>query len=106
MAKILYPAARDRLLGAIADNGLRSCVMLSGDTHTAFVSDLNGDFEDERWPVVAAELCGASITSPGRSQSATARIARENAHILHGDTSIAATSCCASRVRAAWRDSG
>jgi alkaline phosphatase D len=81
-----YPAARDRLLGAIADNGLRGCVVLSGDAHTAFVSDLKRDFEDERSPVVAAELCGTSITSPGRSQSATARIVRESPHILHGDS--------------------
>ena len=28
-----YPAARDRLLAAIDDNGLRSCVVLSGDEH-------------------------------------------------------------------------
>ena len=59
-----YPDARDRLLGAIADNRLRSCVVLSGDAHTAFVCDLKRTFDDDAAPVIAAEFCGTSITSP------------------------------------------
>jgi alkaline phosphatase D len=81
-----YPAARDRLLGAIADNGLRSCVVLSGDAHTAFVCDLKRDFDDERAPPIATELCGTSITTRGRAQSATDAIVRENPHIHYGDS--------------------
>ena len=81
-----YPDARDRLLGAIADNGLRSCVVLSGDAHTAFVCDLKRTFDDEAAPVVAAEFCGTSITSAGRPQSRTDAIVRDNPHILYGDS--------------------
>ena len=81
-----YPDARDRLLGAIADNRLRSTVVLSGDAHTAFVCDLKRDFDDDQAPVIAAEFCGTSITSRGRAQSATDAIVRENPHILHGDS--------------------
>ena len=78
-----YPAARDRLLGAIADNGLRSCVVLSGDAHTRFVCDLKRDFDDEQAPPIATELCGTSITSRGRAQSTTdASRAREPPHPL------------------------
>ena len=81
-----YPDARDRLLGAISDHGLRRCVVLSGDAHTAFVCDLKRDFDDDQAPVIAAEFCGTSITSRGRAQSATDAIVRENPHILHGDS--------------------
>ena len=81
-----YPDARDRLLGAIADNQLRSSVVLSGDAHTAFVCDLKRTFDDDQAPVIAAEFCGTSIISRGRAQSATDAIVRENPHMLHGDS--------------------
>ena len=81
-----YPAARDRLLEAIVDNGLRSCVVLSGDEHSAYVSDLKRDFDDEQAPPIATEFCGTSITTSGRAQSATDRIVRENPHIVYGDS--------------------
>jgi alkaline phosphatase D len=82
-----YPDARDRLLGAVADNGLRSCIVLSGDAHTAFVSDLKRDFDADQSPVVAAEFCGTSISSGGRPQSRTDAIVQENPHILYGESS-------------------
>ena len=81
-----YPAARDRLLGAISDNGLRSCVVLSGDAHTGYVCDLKRDFDDQQAPPIATELCGTSITTRGRAQSATDRIVRQNPHIHYGDS--------------------
>jgi alkaline phosphatase D len=81
-----YPAARDRLLGAIADNGLRSCVVLSGDAHVGFVCDLKRDFDEQGAPPIATELCGTSTTTRGRAQSATDAIVRENPHNLHGDS--------------------
>jgi alkaline phosphatase D len=81
-----YPAARDRMFAAIADNGLRSCVVLSGDAHTAHVCDLKRDFDDDQAPVIAAEFCGTSITTRGRAQSATDAILRDNPHILYGDS--------------------
>ena len=81
-----YPDARNRLLDAIAGNGLRSCLVLSGDAHTAFVCDLKRDFDDEQAAVIAAEFCGTSITSPGRAQTRTDAIVRDNRHILYGDS--------------------
>ena len=68
-----YPDARNRLLDAIAGNGLRSCLVLSGDAHTAFVCDLKRDFDDDQAAVIAAEFCGTSITSPGRAQTEPTR---------------------------------
>jgi alkaline phosphatase D len=81
-----YPAARERLLRAVAEGGLRSCVVLSGDEHCAFVADLKLDFDDEQAPPVATELCCTSMTSAGRTQSATDAIVRDNPHIVHGDS--------------------
>ena len=43
-------------------------------------------FDDEQAPVIAAEFCGTSITSPGRAQSGTDAIVRDNPHILYGDS--------------------
>ena len=81
-----YPAARNRLLRAIADNGLRSCVVLSGDAHAAHVSDLKRNFANQQSPTVATELCGTSLTSRGRAQSATEEILRANPHMHYGDS--------------------
>jgi len=81
-----YPRARDRLLGATADHGLRSCIVLSGDAHTAFACNLKRDFDDDRAPVIATEFCCTSITSRGRGQPATDAIVRNNPHILYGDS--------------------
>jgi alkaline phosphatase D len=80
-----YPAARERLLDAVTEHGLRSCVVLSGDAHVAFVCDLKRDFDDEQVAPIATELCCTSITSRGPAQSATDAIVRQNPHILYGD---------------------
>jgi alkaline phosphatase D len=81
-----YPAARRRLLSAIADSGARSCIVLAGDAHCCMVSDLRLNFARRREPVVATELCGPSITSPGRPQRRTEAIMRANPHMLFGDS--------------------
>jgi alkaline phosphatase D len=80
-----YPLARDRLLRLIDDNQLRSCVVLSGDTHANYVCDLLTDFDDPQSDPVATELCGTSVTSPGGSQAHVEAVMRDNPHILFGD---------------------
>ena len=79
-------ASLRRASSGVAGNGLRSCLVLSGDAHTAFVCDLKRDFDDEQAAVIAAEFCGTSITSPGRAQTRTDAIVRDNRHILYGDS--------------------
>ena len=81
-----YPVPRRALLRFLRDNAIRSCVVASGDTHVNFVSDLKIDFDDEDEAPVATELCGTSITSQGRPQSAVEAILRDNPHIKHGDS--------------------
>jgi alkaline phosphatase D len=81
-----YPVPRHALMRFLRENEVRSCVVLSGDTHASFVADLKLDFDDDRAEPVAAELCGTSVTSPGRAQSAVEAILRDNPHIKHGDS--------------------
>jgi alkaline phosphatase D len=81
-----YPAARRRLLRLIADAGLRSCVFVSGDAHTMFVSDLMLDFDAPDTPPVATEFCGSSLTSRGPAQQRTDTVVRQNPHIHFGDS--------------------
>ena len=83
-----YPAARDRLFDAITSNGLRSCVVLSGDAHTAFVCDLKRDFSDQLAPPIATEFCATSITTRGRPQNQVDAILRDNPHIHFGDSTF------------------
>jgi alkaline phosphatase D len=81
-----YPVPRRALMRFLRDNGVRSCVIVGGDTHAYFVADLKLDFDDDRAEPVASELCGTSVTSPGRPQSAVEAILRDNPHIKHGDS--------------------
>ena len=60
-----YPAARDRLLGAVAQRAPNRTVVLTGDIHSHWVSELKSSFADPRAPTVAAELVGSSIASGG-----------------------------------------
>jgi alkaline phosphatase D len=81
-----YPVPRRALLRFLRDTGLRSCVVLSGDTHVNFVGDLMLDFDDEGSEPVATELCGTSVTTRARPQREVNAILRDNPHIKHGDS--------------------
>ena len=81
-----YPAARNRLFDAITTNELRSCVVLSGDAHAAFVCDLKPNFDDPLSPPITTEFCATSITSRGRPQDEIDTILRDNPHIHFGDS--------------------
>jgi alkaline phosphatase D len=76
-----YPAARRRLLRAIDQAKARSSVVLSGDAHRCVVSDLKVDFSRPQSPIVATELCGPSLTSPGAPARQTAGLPLANPHI-------------------------
>ena len=60
-----YPAARDRLLGAIATHAPNRSVVLTGDIHTQWANELHAGFSRPDRPVVAAEFVATSITSGG-----------------------------------------
>lgn len=81
-----YPAARERLLQAIATRAPNRTVVLTGDIHSNWVNELRTDFRRPERPGIAAEFVGTSITSGGdgsdTSSMATEARRAENPHIL------------------------
>ncbi|MFI5952327.1 alkaline phosphatase D family protein [Cryptosporangium sp. NPDC051539] len=65
-----YRAQRRRLLEFLATGAVANPVVLTGDQHATWVSDLRPDFGDVSSPVVAAEFVGTSITSGGDADPA------------------------------------
>jgi alkaline phosphatase D len=86
-----YPAARDRLLEAVAQGAPNRTVVLTGDIHSSWVNELRSGFAARPpasrapAPVVAAEFVGTSISSGGdgaeRSSYVTDERLAENPHI-------------------------
>ena len=62
-----YPLARQRLLHAVVERAVRNPMVLTGDWHATFVSDLKLEFKDVAAPVVATELVTPSLSSNGDS---------------------------------------
>jgi alkaline phosphatase D len=77
-----YPAARKRALAAWGMK--KNVVTLGGDVHASYVSELLADFDNPSSPVLATEIVGTSISSPGWSQAVTERVLRNNPHIKFG----------------------
>ena len=80
-----YPAARARLLGAVAKHQPSNPLVLSGDVHCTWIADLKPDFDDPKSPVIATEFCGPSITSQGPSQKQVQEGLDENPHLRYGN---------------------
>jgi alkaline phosphatase D len=76
-----YPAARARLLQAIAERRPANPLVIGGDVHFNCVADLKVDFDDPSAPVVATEFCGTSITSQGPAQARLDVLRPENPHV-------------------------
>ena len=60
-----YPADRDRLLTFLHERRPSNPIVLTGDLHTNWVSDLKLDFERPASPTVGTEFAGTSISSSG-----------------------------------------
>ncbi|MBM3392534.1 MAG: alkaline phosphatase [Betaproteobacteria bacterium] len=76
-----YPAARSRLLQAVAERRPANPLVIGGDIHFNCVADLKIDFDNEQSPVVATEFCTTSITSQGPLQSRLDVLRAENPHV-------------------------
>jgi alkaline phosphatase D len=79
-----YPAARNRLLGTVAQRQLNGVVVLGGDVHSNYVADLKADYDDPAGAVIATEFCGTSITSLGLEQARVEAARAFNPHIRYG----------------------
>jgi alkaline phosphatase D len=79
-----YPAARDRMLNAVATHAPNRTVVITGDIHSNWVNELHDGFSRPDKRVVAAEFVGTSISSGGDGSDvnrATGPVGAENPHV-------------------------
>jgi alkaline phosphatase D len=75
-----YAAERQRILAHVRDRRVANPVVISGDVHSYWVTDLKVDFT-ETAPVVATEFVGTSISSSGPPYERFLRAVAENPHV-------------------------
>jgi alkaline phosphatase D len=81
-----YPVARRRLLDHLGKRKPANPVVIGGDVHMFWVTDLKPDFDDPKSPVVASEIVGTSITSQNtRKQEDVDAIIADNPHVRLGN---------------------
>jgi alkaline phosphatase D len=78
-----YPQARAKLLGTLAQAGLKDVLMLGGDVHMNVAAQLRVQPNNERSPVVASEIVTTSLTSRGLGEKLLAQIRESNPDIVH-----------------------
>ena len=83
-----YAANRQRILQWIEQHRPSNPIVLSGDLHSFWVSDLKPDFQDPRSPVVATEFGGTSISSKGPSYRLLSLAIPGNPHIKFFDSRL------------------
>ena len=95
-----YPAARDRLLNAVAKHAPNRTVVITGDIHSNWVNELHSDFARPDRAVVAAEFVGTSITSGGdgtdRNLTTGPSMMSDNPHIKWQNSRRGYVSCTVS----------
>lgn len=82
-----YPLARRRLLDGLVKSGATNPLVLGGDVHTFYATELRADFsrpESAQNRVLATEFCGTSVTSNSRPQARTLEYLTRNPHIRYG----------------------
>lgn len=60
-----YPASLDRLMATIAQHADNCAVVLTGDIHSNWVSELRTRYDRPGAPIIGAEFVGTSISSGG-----------------------------------------
>ena len=83
-----YPASRSRLLRHMYDSQVSNPVVLSGDIHSFWTNDLMLDFDDPGSPVVATELVGTSVSSPGPNYEQFSKFLPANPHVTFFDSRV------------------
>jgi alkaline phosphatase D len=79
-----YPAARRRLLDAVAASPVRDTLVVSGDVHSFWAADLKRDFDAPEAPTIATEFVGGSITSQGPADARVQAQVAKNPHVRYG----------------------
>lgn len=79
-----YPAARERLLRAIAEPKLTDVLCLGGDVHRHVAAQLRLRPNDAESPIVASEFVCSSVTTRGLSEAMMELMRASNPDMLHG----------------------
>ncbi len=66
-----YAASRRRITQGLVDAQVRNAVVLTGDVHRHWASEIKVDYKDPASPVVGSELVCTSITSAGDGSGST-----------------------------------
>ena len=83
-----YPASRKRLLQHVHDSAVRNPVVIGGDIHSYWATDLKLDFDDPSSPTVATEFVGTSITSHPPSYEFLVKAAAQNPHVRYMESRL------------------
>ncbi len=79
-----YEANRDRLMHFLAERKPSNPLVITGDIHSNWVSDLKVNWKDEKSPAIGTEFTGTSISSGGDGSNEVADTPawyRENPHL-------------------------
>jgi alkaline phosphatase D len=76
-----YPIARRRLLEVVAQSPVKDTLVVGGDVHSFWATDLKQDFADPKAPIVATEFVGGSLTSQGPSNERAQAALAKNPHL-------------------------
>ncbi|WP_121610143.1 alkaline phosphatase D family protein [Mesobacillus foraminis] len=60
-----YPAQRQRVTDYVKEKNINNLVVLTGDVHASWASNLTTDYNNPDAPIIGAEFVGTSITSGG-----------------------------------------
>jgi alkaline phosphatase D len=80
-----YAGARQRMLAQLRDRRVLNPVVIGGDIHSFWVTDLKVDYTESA-PVVATEFVGTSISSSGIPYDRVARLLPDNPHVRFFDS--------------------
>lgn len=79
-----YPAARQRIIDYVSSKNMNNLIVITGDVHASWASNLLEDFNNPNAKKIGAEFVGTSITSGGNGsdeRADTDHILGENPHI-------------------------
>jgi alkaline phosphatase D len=78
-----YPATRDRMLAAMQLSRLSNPVILGGDIHSYWATDLKADFRDPESRTIATEFVGTGVTADGPPYDDFMAMLPENPHVRY-----------------------
>lgn len=83
-----FPAARERLIGSLIAQRPANPVFIGGDLHQNWVANVHAVPYDVKSRVLAADLCGTSISSRGVPPERARTVAEANPHCLFANSTV------------------